>query len=104
MPYPADLLRGRDDLFVVKSTLEYRALAHFDNWLDIGIRAARLGRSSLVFGLDIRRDEQLLAVSELVYIYAGANGQQNQPVPGWLREKIRAFKRQSPAESETHAE
>lgn len=49
MSYPADLLRGGGDLFAVKSTLEYRAPAHFDDWLDIGTRVARLGRSSLVF-------------------------------------------------------
>ena len=45
MSYPADLLRGGGDLFAVKSTLEYRAPAHFDDWLDIGTRVARLGRS-----------------------------------------------------------
>lgn len=32
MSYPADLLRGGGDLFAVKSTLEYRAPAHFDDW------------------------------------------------------------------------
>lgn len=50
MTYPADLLRGGGDLFALKSTLEYRAPAHFDDWLEIGTRVARLGRSSLVFG------------------------------------------------------
>lgn len=70
MSYPADLLRGGGDLFAVKSTLEYRAPAHFDDWLDIGTRVARLGRSSLVFELGIWRDEQLLTVGELVYVYA----------------------------------
>lgn len=104
MSYPADLLRGGGDLFAVKSTLEYRAPAHFDDWLDIGTRVARLGRSSLVFELGIWRDEQLLTVGELVYVYADANERQSQPVPDWLREKIRAFERQSPVESGTHAE
>lgn len=73
MSYPADLLRGGGDLFAVKSTLEYRAPAHFDDWLDIGTRVARLGRSSLVFELGIWRDEQLLTVGELVYVYADAS-------------------------------
>ena len=102
MSYPADLLRGGGDLFAVKSTLEYRAPAHFDDWLDIGTRVARLGRSSLVFELGIWRDEQLLTVGELVY--ADANERQSQPLPDWLPEKIRAFERQSPVESGTHAE
>lgn len=79
MSYPADLLRGGGDLFAVKSTLEYRAPAHFDDWLDIGTRVARLGRSSLVFELGIWRDEQLLTVGELVYVYADANERQSQP-------------------------
>ena len=57
MSYPADLLRGGGDLFAVKSTLEYRAPAHFDDWTSApawrgwaqqpGFRAGHLARRAV---------------------------------------------------------
>ncbi|ABR80776.1 MFS transporter [Pseudomonas aeruginosa] len=104
MTYPADLLRGGGDLFALKSSLEYRAPAHFDDWLEIGTRVARLGRSSLVFELGIWRDEQLLTIGELVYVHADARERRSRPLPDWLREKIRVFERQAPEESGARTE
>jgi len=95
--YPADLLRGGGDLFAVKSTLEYFAPARYDDWLEMGVRVLRLGRSSLIFQVAIWREEQPLTLGELIYAYADEQ-RQSQPVPDWLRERIRAFERTPPAE------
>ncbi|SDI34262.1 acyl-CoA thioesterase [Pseudomonas panipatensis] len=94
--YPADFLRDGGDLFAVKSTLEYLAPARYDDWLELGVRVARLGRSSLTFQIAIWRDGQALTLGELVYVYADGQGR-SQPLPTWLRERIRAFE-QRPAE------
>ncbi|UCL86898.1 acyl-CoA thioesterase [Pseudomonas sp. HS-18] len=93
--YPADLLRGGGDLFAVKTTLEYLAPARFDDWLEMGVRASRLGRSSLTFQVSIWCDEQLLTLGELIYAYAGED-RTSQPLPDWLRGKINEFERVSP--------
>lgn len=58
--YPQDLSRDGGDFFAIKTVLEYLAPARFDDELQIGIRAARLGRSSLSFALGIWRDDQAL--------------------------------------------
>ncbi|UXJ52904.1 acyl-CoA thioesterase [Pseudomonas citronellolis] len=88
--YPADLLRGGGDLFAVKSSLEYFAPARYDDWLDMGVRVARLGRSSLTFQVAIWCEEQPLTLGELIYAYAN-DQRQSQPLPGWLRERITKF-------------
>src|SRR5690606_23203285 len=54
--YPADLSRDGGDFFAIKTVLEYLAPARFDDLLDIGVRASRLGRSSLTFNLGIWRE------------------------------------------------
>ncbi|MDF3932473.1 acyl-CoA thioesterase [Pseudomonas citronellolis] len=90
--YPADLLRGGGDLFAVKSSLEYYAPARYDDWLDIGVRAARLGRSSLTFQVAIWCDGQPLTLGELIYAHADEQ-RQSQPLPDWLRERISGFER-----------
>ncbi|WP_069863003.1 MULTISPECIES: thioesterase family protein [Pseudomonas] len=88
--YPADLLRGGGDLFAVKSSLEYFAPARYDDWLDMGVRVARLGRSSLTFQVAIWCEGQPLTLGELIYAYAN-DQRQSQPLPGWLRERITKF-------------
>jgi len=35
------------DLFVVKSTLEYRSPARYDNEIDVYVRTGRIGNSSM---------------------------------------------------------
>lgn len=49
MPYTETLEYLQGDLFVRKAAVEYLASARYDDLLDIGIRAARIGISSLRF-------------------------------------------------------
>lgn len=95
--YPADLLRSGGDLFAVKSSLEYFAPARYDDWLEMGVRAARLGRSSLTFQVAIWCEEKPLTLGELIYVYADEE-RRSQPLPDWLRERITAFERTPPVE------
>ncbi|MGA4816467.1 hotdog domain-containing protein [Pseudomonas aeruginosa] len=70
--------RRRRDLFAVKSTLEYRAPAHFDDWLDIGNSRGAYKGAAAWFSSCIWRDEQLLTVGELS-TPSDANERQSQP-------------------------
>lgn len=94
--YPADLARDGGDFFAIRTLLEYRAPAHFDDQLEIGIRAARLGRSSLTFALGIWRGDALLTSGEIVYVHADGATRSSLPLPAWLREKITGFERTRP--------
>ena len=79
------------DLFVRKATLEYAGSARYDDVLDVGIRCARVGNSSMLFSGAVFRQEQLLVSCELVYVFADAHAQGSQPVPAPLRQVLEAF-------------
>lgn len=91
LPYAATLEALDGDLFVRKSTLEYFAPARYDDLLDIGIRCARIGNSSLVFEAALWRAEELLVGGELVYVFADPSTQSSKPVPPALRGALQAF-------------
>ena len=57
------------NIYVVKASADYLAPAHWDDVLDIGVRAARLGRSSMRTVLEIYRSDQHLISGELIYVY-----------------------------------
>ncbi len=94
--YPDDLSREDGDFFAIKTVLEYLAPARFDDELQVGIRVARLGRSSLSFALGIWRDEQALTAGEVIYVHADKTSRSSSPLPLWLREKVMAFERCPP--------
>lgn len=96
-PYPDGLAKHGSDLYVVKATIEYHASAVYDDMLDIGMRCARIGRSSMRFLPEIYRGEELLVSGELVYVNADPATKQSAPVPEFLREAIVAFERIPPA-------
>ncbi|MDP3814439.1 thioesterase family protein [Pseudomonas sp.] len=94
--YPADLQRDGGDFFAVKTLLEYLAPARFDDELSIGIRVARLGRSSLSFSMGIWRAEQALTSGEVVYAHADSHSRMSRPLPVWLLEQVRAYEHCAP--------
>ena len=91
LPYEQSLHGMGGDLFVVKSTLEYKASAVYDDLLHIGMRCARIGNSSIVFDGVVFRGEQMLVKGELVYVYADPQTQTSKPVPQALRDILLGF-------------
>ena len=91
VPYPALMERWGTDLFVVKAGIEYHAPARYDDILDIGVRVARIGKSSMHFALGIFRGDQHLIGGELIYVNAVPATRVPSPVPSGLRELIDAY-------------
>ena len=91
MPYAQTMERLGGDLFVRKATLEYEASARYDDLLDIGMRCARIGNSSIVFSAAAFRQDRLLVACELVYVFADPQTQTSKPVPDALRATLDAF-------------
>ncbi len=60
LPYHETMEQLQGDLFVRKATLEYEASAHLDDLLEVGVRCARIGNSSLTFEMGVLRGETLL--------------------------------------------
>ena len=80
-----------------KSTLEFYASAVYDDLLDVGLRCARVGNSSLQLVSGIFRGEDLLVGAELVYVFADPVAKVSLPVPQVLRDLLTHFEQgQSP--------
>lgn len=96
LPYAETMEYLGGDLYVRKATLEYEGSARYDDVLDIGIRTARVGNSSLVMSAGIFRAEQLLVSGEMVYVFADPATQTSRPVPQELRDVLQSFEAGKP--------
>lgn len=87
---PDVLAQARDgrELFARKATVEYLAPARFDDELEIGVRCAALGRSSMRFVLEIHCRDTHLVSGELVYVYADTAVRKSTPIPELWRATI----------------
>lgn len=86
---------GRE-LFARKATVEYHAPARFDELLDIGVRCAAFGRSSVRFVLEIYRGEEHLISGELVYVYADTSARKGVPFPEPWRRALAQLEKLAP--------
>jgi acyl-CoA thioester hydrolase len=84
---PSAMAQNQDgkELFARKATVEYHGSATFDDELDIGIRCAKLGRSSMTIAIAIFRGDEHLIDGELVYVYADAREKRSMEIPAHWR-------------------
>jgi acyl-CoA thioester hydrolase len=82
------------DFHIVKALVEYRAPIRFDQEIEVLVRIARVGRSSLTYVLEIhpRGEESLLANGEIVWAAADRAAQKSVPIPQDLVEKIDRYR------------
>lgn len=86
------------EMFARKATVEYHAPARFDDMLDIGVRCAALGRSSMRYVLEIYRGEEFLISGELVYVYADTTLRKGVPLPDAWRVRLAELERLAPVQ------
>lgn len=86
---------GRE-MFARKATIEYQAPARFDDVLDIGVRCAAFGRTSVRFILEIHLGDQHLITGELVYVYADTTLRKGVPWPQEWRDTITRMEKIAP--------
>jgi acyl-CoA thioester hydrolase len=91
LPYPEGLAGTGGDVFAVKSVINYHASAHYDEFLDICVRAAKLGNSSMTFEMAIFRDGERLISGEMIYVNADPESKTSRPLPDKLRKAIEAY-------------
>jgi acyl-CoA thioester hydrolase len=98
-PYPDGFTSlGIDafDMFAVKATLEYHASARYDDVIDVLVRTARVGRTSLRIAIEIHRGETHLVSGELVYVSVDVKTRQPTPLHAALRERIASYENVMP--------
>lgn len=91
LPYEQTMHDLGGDLYVVKSSLEYKASAVYDDLLHIGMRCQRIGNSSITFQACAFRGNHFLVTGELVYVFADPQTQTSKPVPQELRDTLLGF-------------
>ena len=91
LPYEESMQQLGGDLYVKKASIEYHGSARFDDQLDVALKCARIGNSSLVFTGAIFRGDELLISCELVYVFADPSSQTSRPVPDALRALLASF-------------
>lgn len=96
LPYETTMHALGGDLFVKKAELEYHASARMDELLDIGLRCARIGSSSMVFEVGVFRGNARLVSGQLVYVFCDPVHQRPQPVPQPLRDTLLGFEAGEP--------
>jgi acyl-CoA thioester hydrolase len=77
------------DFQLIKTTLEFKAPAKFDDELTVIVRTQKIGNSSIVFEANIfkKSNQALLVTSELVWVYADLINHVSAAIP----QSIRAF-------------
>ncbi len=91
LPYAESMAQLQGDLYVRKAGIEFHASARMDDWLDIGLRCARIGSSSMTVAGAIFRGDQLLVTGEIIYVFADPATQTARPIPPALRTVLQGF-------------
>jgi YbgC/YbaW family acyl-CoA thioester hydrolase len=102
LPYPHGYVgRYANDVYLRKATVDYLGSAHYDELLDVLVRVAKLGRTSMTFLFEVWRVEpdpsdKPLITAELVYVNADPKTMTPAPLPTAVRELIAKFERTPP--------
>lgn len=96
LPGVLDQARDGREMFARKATIEYQSPARFDDVLDIGVRCAGFGRSSVRFVLEIHLGDQHLISGELVYVYADTALRKGVAFPDDWRETMTRLEKLAP--------
>lgn len=91
LPYEDAMHQLQGDLYVKKATVEFHASARIEDQLDVAMKCARVGNSSMLFQGAIFRGDALLISGELVYVFADPTTQTSRPVPPALRDVLAGF-------------
>jgi acyl-CoA thioester hydrolase len=90
--YAGEVKRTGLDFHTVKTLVEYKAPIYFDEEIEVAIKAAWIGRSSLTFAFAIfgKAGDDLRATGEVVWVFTDQTTRETVPVPDQLRALIAA--------------
>lgn len=86
--YDASPMAGGPEFHVAKALVEYKAPILLDEEIDICVRCARIGSSSMTFLFEIHGagKDDLRATGEEVSVHVGVAQGASAPVPEWIVE------------------
>ena len=79
------------DFHLVRTLFEYAAPARVDEEIEVHVRVARIGRSSMTFRIAITHagTAGVLTAGELIWVYTDQSHHKSRPIPDDLAAKIR---------------
>lgn len=80
LPYAAMLESGHD-VQLVRSEVDWRAGAGFQDELDIAVATARIGRTSFALDFDCRRGGEPICSGRTVYVVVATDGSGKREIP-----------------------
>jgi acyl-CoA thioester hydrolase len=86
--------RPEETEFVMRAnTIEYLAPAGFDDLIEVFIRTARIGRTSVTYECAAYRvaDDALMVTATQTLVLVDLDARKACPVPDWFKEKTREF-------------
>jgi acyl-CoA thioester hydrolase len=81
------------DMILARVEIDYRAQASYRERLDVGVRVAAVGRSSVTMELKVvaREPQRLIAESRNVMVYFDYAANRSRPLPDELRGRLAAL-------------
>lgn len=89
-----EMIASGVDTLLVRSTLEFKSPAEFDQMLEICVRVSAIGNTSLTFDFEIyTEDGRLVNQGQSVYVCVDPKTYKKIPVPENLRRRIAEFEK-----------
>ena len=85
------LVEAGSDVVLAETTVRYRAAAHFDDELEVGVAVERMGNTSMVALFTARRGEEVLVEGRTVYVWVDAKTLGKQQIPAGIRDKLAPY-------------
>ena len=94
LPYKYGLggdIAAGTDFHIVKATVEYRAPIRFDEEIEVGVRTAKLGRTSITYALAIfpKGGDAVLSTGEVIWVNTDLKVVKSAPLPEALVAAVR---------------
>ena len=86
-----EVVAGGTDVVVVEAGATFRAPARFDDELDVELRVARLGTTSMQTATAIRRDGELLVEGRIVHVFVDAKTLVKKKIPDRVRAGLEPY-------------
>lgn len=75
---------------------DFKGSAVFDDMIDVGVRASRLGTKSMEVRAAVFRGDELLNVGKIVYVHVRKGMRETAPLAGDFIERVMAFEKTAP--------
>jgi acyl-CoA thioester hydrolase len=104
VPYQEMVAKGVD-MMVAEAKARFRAPARFDDELELEWWATKLGNTSLISRIDVKRDGEVLVEGEMRHVFVDLGSGEKRPMPDDIRGAIQPYAEETiPAESDAAAE